>query len=108
MELTLGDGTSLHKNLMLFYFSWLRTWQTEKLRVGRGGRMGEGTISQGFFSTGLRPGAWLLTSDNGRGLVTGGWARGWGRPSSALSGFSSTWRSGVKRSEIRGPSLLSD
>ena len=95
----------MHKNLILFYFSWLRTWQTEKLRVGRGGRMGVGTISQGFFSTGLRPGAWL-TSDNGRGLVTGGWARGRGRPSSALSGFSSTWRSGVKRSEIRG--LLSD
>ena len=52
--------------------------------------MGVGTISQGFFSTGLRLGAWLVTG--GGAGPSWGCGRGRGRPSSALSGFSSTWR----------------
>ena len=61
--------------------------------------MGVGTISQGFFSTGLRLGAWLVTG----GGAWPGWGCGRARgrqPSSALSGFSSTWRAGVRSSEI--------
>lgn len=69
--------------------------------------MGVGTISQGFFSTGLRLGAWLVTG----GGAWPGWGCGRGRgrqPSSALSGFSSTWSAGCEEFRDEEPSLLSD